>query len=96
LPSSAEPNRDFVDLAAVVDKHGLETLFRLAAEKDRGFSIDVFSEMLQRFDRLRQDEFGIDGLAYQTLAATVETWREISLHLGRSLEPELGDRGPGL
>ena len=88
--------RDFVDLAAVVDKHGLEALFRLAAEKDRGFSIDVFSEMLQRFDRLRQDEFGIDGLAYQTLAATVETWREISLHLGRSLGPELGDRGPGL
>lgn len=49
--------RDFVDFAAVVDQHGLESVFRLAAEKDRGFSIDVFSEMLQRFDRLRQDEF---------------------------------------
>jgi hypothetical protein len=89
--------RDFVDLAAVIDRHGLETLFRLAAEKDLGFSIDVFSEMLQRFDRLRQDEFGIDPSAYQALTARVTSWREISLQLGRDLGPELRhDYGPGL
>jgi Nucleotidyl transferase AbiEii toxin, Type IV TA system len=88
---------DFVDLSAVVDHHGLEALFRLAAEKDPGFSIDVFSEMLHRFDRLRQDEFGIETSAYQTLAATVKRWREMSLELGRSLGPELGrDHGRGL
>jgi Nucleotidyl transferase AbiEii toxin, Type IV TA system len=89
--------RDFVDLAAVVDQHGLDVLFRLAAEKDPGFSIDVFSEMLQRFDRLRQDEFGIDSSAYQNLAASVRAWREVSVDLGRRLGPELRrDHGPGL
>jgi hypothetical protein len=79
--------RDFVDLAAVVDQHGLVALFRLAAEKNPGFSIDVFSDRLQRFDRLRQDEFGIEAPAFQTLAATVRSWREKSLELGRSLRP---------
>lgn len=86
--------RDFLGLAAVVTNYGLEALFRLAAEKDRGFSIDVFSEMLQRFDRLRQEEFGIEAPAYQSLAADVATWREISLELSRRLGSELGrDRG---
>ncbi len=89
--------RDFVDLAAVIDQHGLEALFRLEAEKDPGFSIDVFSEMLQRFDRLRQDEFGIEASAYQPLAARVKSWREMSLELGRTLGPELrSDHGLGL
>ena len=89
--------RDFVDLAAVVDQHGLESLFRLAVEKDPGFSIDVYSEMLQRFDRLRQDEFGIEASAYQTLATSVRAWRAKSLELSRSLGPELGrDHGLGL
>jgi len=89
--------RDFVDLAAVIDQHGLEALFRLAAEKDPGFSIDVFSEMLQRFDRLRQDEFPLDASAYKTLANNVRTWSEMSLELSRTLGPELGrDHGLGL
>jgi hypothetical protein len=81
--------RDFVDLAAVFDRYGLDTLFRLAAEKDRGFSIDVFGEMLQRFDRLRQEEFGIDAPGYQRLATKVVGWREQSLELSRTLGPEL-------
>lgn len=88
--------RDFVDLAAVVDRHGLEALFRLAAEKDRGFSIEVFAEMLQRFARLRQDEFSIDAAEHQALAAIVQKWREMSLELSRTLGPELGrDREHG-
>lgn len=88
--------RDFVDLAAVVDRHGLEALFRLAAEKDRGFSIEVFAEMLQRFARLRQDEFSINAAEHQALAAIVQKWREMSLELSRTLGPELGrDREHG-
>lgn len=88
--------RDFVDLAALVDRHGLEALFRLAAEKDRGFSIEVFAEMLQRFARLRQDEFSIDAAEHQALAAIVQKWREMSLELSRTLGPELGrDREHG-
>ncbi len=35
--------RDFVDLAAVVDRYGLDRLFELAADKDRGFNPGVFA-----------------------------------------------------
>jgi hypothetical protein len=59
--------RDFVDLAAVVERYGFADLFRLAAEKDRGFSIDVFCEMLDRFGRLRRKEFPIEPSAYEQL-----------------------------
>jgi len=43
--------RDFVDLAALADHFDLAELFRLAAEKDPGFSIEVFAEMLERLNR---------------------------------------------
>ena len=33
--------RDFVDLAAVEERYGLDHLFELAAEKDRGFTPEV-------------------------------------------------------
>lgn len=59
-----------------MDKFGLDALFKLAAQKDPGFSIEVFAEMLGRFDRLRPAEFGIEGAAYETLSNTVGDWRE--------------------
>jgi hypothetical protein len=34
--------RDFVDLAAIEGRYGLERLFGLAAEKDRGFTPEMF------------------------------------------------------
>jgi hypothetical protein len=96
LPFLAEPKPAISSSSQLVDQYGLEALFRLAAEKDPGFSIDVFSEMLQRFDRLRQDEFGIHASAHQALASTVRGWRQMSLELGRSLGPERGhDNGLG-
>lgn len=49
--------RDFVDLAAVADRYGLEYLCRRALDKDRGFDPQVFREMLDRFKRLPRDEF---------------------------------------
>ncbi|MHB1931308.1 MAG: nucleotidyl transferase AbiEii/AbiGii toxin family protein, partial [Acidimicrobiales bacterium] len=44
--------RDFVDLQALEPRYGLQRLFRLAAEKDRGFTPEVFADMLGRFGRL--------------------------------------------
>ena len=53
--------RDFVDLMALEPRYGLDRLCALAAEKDRGFTPALFAEMLGRFSRLRQEEFGIDA-----------------------------------
>jgi hypothetical protein len=82
--------RDFIDFAAVVDRYELVDLFRLAAEKDPGFSIEIFTEMLGRFDRLRSDEFGIERPTYDRLAERIAMWRDRSLELGRTLGKELG------
>jgi hypothetical protein len=71
--------RDFVHLAAIEEPNGLERLFDLAAEKDRGFTRELFAETAGRFSRLRRDEFGIDPAAYAELTARVATWRERAL-----------------
>lgn len=68
--------RDFVDLAAIESRYGLEHLFQLAAEKDRGFTPEMFAEMAGRFSRLRIDEFDIDADEYEQLAQRVNGWRE--------------------
>jgi hypothetical protein len=67
--------RDFADLMALAPRYGLERLFTLAAEKDRGFDITVFVEMLQRFRRLRRDEFDLDDVSFDRLVETVAAWR---------------------
>jgi hypothetical protein len=71
--------RDFVDLAAIEERYGLDHLFQLAAEKDRGFTPEMFAEMAGRFSRLRQDEFEIDADQHEELARRVATWRERAL-----------------
>ena len=71
--------RDFVDLEAVEGRYGLDHLFELAAEKDRGFTPEMFGEMAGRFSRLRQDEFGLDAGQYEELERRVAAWREHTL-----------------
>ena len=68
--------RDFVDLAAVEERYGLDHLFELAADKDRGFTPEVFAGMAGRFSRLRQDEFDLDDNEYRQLAERVNAWRQ--------------------
>lgn len=75
--------RDFVDLMEVEPRYGLDRLFRLAAEKDRGFSPAVFAEMLGGFHRLRRDEFELDEGGYERLGRDVERWREHALERDR-------------
>jgi predicted nucleotidyltransferase component of viral defense system len=75
--------RDFVDLQALEPRYGLQRLFRLAAEKDRGFTPEVFADMLGRFGRLGRREFDLDAQAYANLSETVDRWRVRALDLGR-------------
>ena len=88
--------RDFVDLMALEPRYGLDRLCALAAEKDRGFTPVLFAEMLGRFSRLRQEEFGIDAQQYQQLAREIVRWREQAIELshrrqhGQERERDLG------
>ena len=68
--------RDFVDLAALEPRFGLEHLCELAVAKDAGFDRQVFYEMLGRFDRLPRDEFDVDEDTFQATAESVRRWRQ--------------------
>lgn len=84
--------RDFTDLMALEDRYGLDHLLELAADKDRGFDPAVFAQMLDRFGRLRRDEFVIDDDEYEKLCRSVVFWRTRALELARQhsrgLSPE--------
>lgn len=91
--------RDFMDLMALEGQFGLDRLFRIAAEKDHGFDLLAFSEMTDRFARLRRDEFPLDDQQYGRLARLVGIWRTEARALargqGRTHEPSR-DRGDDL
>ena len=67
--------RDFIDLAALEPRFGLDHLCRLAVEKDVGFRQSVFLEMLGRFGRLPRDEFDVDDDTFQAIVRSVSRWR---------------------
>ncbi len=91
--------RDFMDLMAVEDQFGLDRLLQGAAQKDHGFDLMVFSEMTNRFERLRRDEFPLDNQQYGRLAQLVRLWRtqarELVRDQSRIREPD-HDRGDEL
>jgi hypothetical protein len=67
--------RDFVDVAALVERFGLERLCELASEKDSGFTRAVLVDMLGSFRRFAPEEFSLSKDAYEDLARSVEGWR---------------------
>lgn len=73
--------RDFADLMEVESRYGFDSLCQLAAEKDRGFDLGVFAEMLDRFGRLRREEFELDDARYEQLVALVKEWRRRAIEL---------------
>ncbi len=73
--------RDFSDLMALCESYPLERVFVLAREKDRGFEVKYFVEMLNRFQRLRREEFDLDDDGYERLRQTVAGWRVIAAEL---------------
>jgi hypothetical protein len=82
--------RDFIDLLAVEKRYGLNRLCALAAEKDRGFTPEMFAGMLNQFGRLRRQEFEIDDAGFERLTAEVEEWRDLAINLGRQSEHDQG------
>jgi hypothetical protein len=84
---------DFVDVAALVDRFGLDRLCELASEKDAGFSRSVLVEMLGGFGRFRPEEFEMSALAYEELARAVGRWRHELSVSPRSVEPPSPDLG---
>jgi hypothetical protein len=68
--------RDFVDVAALVERFGLERLCQLAAEKDPGFSRTVLSEMLGSFGRFTSEDLGLRPATFSDLAQSIERWRD--------------------
>lgn len=73
----AEP-RDFVDVVALRSRYGGAELLRLAAEKDRGFTVRTFVDALGSIRRLAQVDWESAGVSAQRAAdivAAVEAWR---------------------
>ena len=98
--------RDFADLMALEPRYGLDRLCELAAEKDLGFDLAVFAEMLGRLDRLRRDEFELDDAEYEQLAqrgaalaragARARIWSQVRLaSSARITAPRLSSRWTG-
>jgi Nucleotidyl transferase AbiEii toxin, Type IV TA system len=88
--------RDFADLRAVESLFGLARLCELAKEKDPGFSLEVFGDMLGRLGRLRRDEFELNDSSFAELRGAVEEWRnEVDMLIVRQ-NLQRHDRGPEL
>lgn len=68
--------RDFIDVFFLSQRYGLKQMCELAAEKDPGFRLDVFVEMLGTIGRLPRDEFEVDDSVFDELLSTVAEWRE--------------------
>lgn len=68
--------RDFIDVAALVSRHGLDRLCNLAAEKDPGFNRQVLADMLGTFDRLPRADFEIDDAQFRRLRDLAKGWRK--------------------
>ena len=82
--------RDFIDLAAVVDRWGLDHLCQRAKEKDGGFEREILAQQLDRFDRLPAQDFQLSDDERQRLRGVVRLWQ---LHLRQP--PHRGGPGRG-
>jgi len=87
----AEP-RDFADLAAVVDRWGLDHLLRRAKEKDLGFTVAEFARRLDRAATFTDDEFRVPAEQAQQVRAAVDRWK-LQVRLTQERPPPGRDRG---
>lgn len=86
--------RDFIDVAALVDRHGLDRLCRLASDKDPGFDRTVLRHMLSRIDRLPRADFELTDADYRRLRTQIDLWRrDLRSVRERHVHPERDDPG---
>jgi hypothetical protein len=72
----AEP-RDYLDVITLRERYGSTRLLELAAEKDRGFTVETFIGALQSIRRLRAVDWadaGIDEKRVNTINTAVKEW----------------------
>jgi hypothetical protein len=67
-----------LDLATLVETFDLRELFKLARQKDPGFTPELFAAMSHRIDVLPRQEFGLDDDSYAALLSRVATWQELA------------------
>lgn len=67
--------RDYLDVARLAERHGLDGLCRLAEQKDPGFRRWGLADMLARFDGIPRQDFDIDDSEFEELRRTVASWR---------------------
>lgn len=68
--------RDFVDVYGLVKRYGPDVLLNRAAEVDRGFSLDVFVQMLRTLDRFADEALPIESSAVMDLRAFFASWAD--------------------
>lgn len=76
LVSRREP-RDFIDVAAVLDRYSRAELMRLAFTRDPGLRVVDFTDTALRLDRLTVADFaeyGVDGESLAALRARFDDW----------------------
>lgn len=72
----AEP-RDYLDVITLRERYGSTRLLELAAEKDRGFTVETFIGALRSIRRLRAVDWadaGIDEKRVNTINTAVKEW----------------------
>lgn len=81
--------RDYLDVARLVERLGLDEVCRLAQLKDPGFRRWALADMLEHFDRIARQDFDVDDREYEALRRAVSSWRTT---LGSARAPWLGGR----
>ena len=71
----AEP-RDFLDVHALTTRFDLSELYRLAADKDPGFSLEHLRDAVGVFDRHPRQAFPIADSEYEQLRDWVRQWHD--------------------
>lgn len=91
----SEP-RDFLDLAALTKRFGLEDLIALAGEKDPGLDLEVLHAFMDRVRTLPRSDFDHDDQAHQQLLRVVDDWRSRihELHAAEMGGRRAGQGGP--
>jgi hypothetical protein len=70
--------RDFVDVAALLDRYGPDRLLELAPTKDAGFTVETFLDALRAIARLAPDDWAEDGVSEHDagrLREVFDSWR---------------------
>ena len=85
--------RDFVDLAAMIERYPLADLLAFAGEKDPGLDLDVLDQAMDQFRRIPPERFGLDDEGYRQLSAGVRRWQML---IRRTRDRDRGPERPGL